>query len=81
MFLYRSKENKNYSRQCHKMSHVDLEHLIYGHIDDILVIADNHELTLNKINDHFLLKKSSIGKPSIYFGTDTRQIKDSQENI
>ena len=29
MFLYRSKENKNYSRQCHKMSHLDLEHLMY----------------------------------------------------
>ena len=27
MFLYRSKENKNYSHQCHKMSHLDLEHL------------------------------------------------------
>ena len=27
MFLYRSKENKNCSRQCHKMSHLDLEHL------------------------------------------------------
>ena len=27
MFLYRSKKNKNYSCQCHKMSHLDLEHL------------------------------------------------------
>ena len=27
MFLYRSKDSKNYSRQCHKMSHLDLEHV------------------------------------------------------
>ena len=30
MFLYRSKENRNYSRQCHKMSHLDLDYLFYG---------------------------------------------------
>ena len=51
MFLYRSKENKNYSRQCHKMSHLDLDYLcipISKHFNDSFQFLPSHTIGLSK---------------------------------
>lgn len=51
------------------------------YVDDTLVITDNPDLILNKINDYFSLKKRRTGKPTTYLGTDTQERKDSQDNL
>ena len=60
-------------------SHVYFYLCVYS--DEILVIADNLELTMNKFNDYFSIKKDTIGKPTTHLGTNTRQRKDSQETF
>jgi hypothetical protein len=42
--------------------------MILVHTDDLLCLSENPSLILNNLNQHYLLKKESIGKPSSYLG-------------
>ena len=43
--------------------------------DDLLVVAENPREILMQIDQHFLLKPSSIGKPTMYLGCNVGKYK------
>ena len=51
--------------------------------DDILCVAENPKVILDKFDKHFLLKPESRGKPKIYLGAEigTSFLRRSPENL
>jgi hypothetical protein len=43
--------------------------VVLVYTDDILVIAENAAEILTKLDQHYMLKKDSIGKPTQYLGS------------
>ena len=47
-------------------------HYICIYVDDILIISDDPKLYMEQMGEHFLIKRESIGQPTMYLGQDIK---------
>jgi Reverse transcriptase (RNA-dependent DNA polymerase) len=63
-------DNDVWMRPATKIDGSDYYQYILVHADDILVVAENPKEILNLLDQHYVLKKGSIGEPTSYLGAE-----------
>lgn len=61
-------DNDVWLRPATKSNGFKYYEMILVHTDDILCVSEDPKAILTKLDQHYLLKKDSIGKPETYFG-------------
>ncbi len=61
-------DNDVWLRPATKKDGFEYYEMVLVHTDDLLCLSENPDLILNQLNQHYLLKEGSVGKPTTYLG-------------
>ncbi len=72
-------DNDVWMRPAVKKSGLKYYELVLVHTDDLLCLSEHPELILNQLDQHYLLKRGSIGRPTSYLGAKVGEYRLPQD--